>query len=188
MKWVWVVLGAVVLLVSGGIAGAVLDRQIIQPPAAASKSTTASTAAPSTTTTASTTSTSSPTSKRLPITVSKTLSTPTVDPSILLPISCTVAGTTVTATGTFSGSFVPESYIRLGAAVELYVYTTSSTNPTPSGTQLGELASEKAFVVPDSGGSWQVSVPIGIEQGAPTECRVAIQQTHAFMGAGNAGG
>jgi hypothetical protein len=94
----------------------------------------------------------------------------------------------VTATGTFSGSFVPESYIRLGAAVELYVYTISSTNPTPSGTQLGELASEKAFVIPDSGGSWQVSVLIGIEQGAPTECRVAIQQTHAFMGAGNAGG
>jgi hypothetical protein len=92
-----------------------------------------------------------------------------------------------TATGTFDRDFYAESNVRVGDVVELYVY--SGPGPTsPTGTQLADLGSEKT--VPVSGtGSWQVSVPMDPElRQTPIECRVAVQSTHAFMGAGDAGG
>ena len=89
--------------------------------------------------------------------------------------------------GTFNRDFYAESNVRVGDVVELYVYSGPGAT-TPTGTQLADLASEKT--VPVNGtGSWQVSVPIAPDMGlAPAQCRIAVQSTHAFMGAGDAGG
>jgi hypothetical protein len=92
-----------------------------------------------------------------------------------------------TATGTFDRDFYAESNVRVGDVVELYVYSGPGAT-TPDGTQLADLGSERT--VPVNGtGSWQVSVPMDPELALPAaQCRVAVQSTHAFMGAGDAGG
>jgi len=92
-----------------------------------------------------------------------------------------------TASGTFNPDFFGESYVRAGDVVELYVYSSPGATD-PNGTQLADLGSEHPVPVGRTG-PWQVSVPLDPELGLlPTECRVAVQSTHAFMGAGNAGG
>jgi hypothetical protein len=105
----------------------------------------------------------------------------------LVPTSCTIAGGIATASGTFDRDFYAESNVRVGDVVELYVY--SGAGPTsPDGTQLADLGAEKTVPV-DGVGSWQVTVPLDAELAlAPAQCRVAVQSTHAFMGAGDAGG
>jgi hypothetical protein len=104
-----------------------------------------------------------------------------------VPKSCTIIGGVATATGTFDRDFYAESNVRVGDVVELYVYSGPGATD-PSGTQLADLANEKTVPV-DGTGSWQVSVPMDAELvQTPAECRVAVQSTHAFMGAGDAGG
>jgi hypothetical protein len=106
---------------------------------------------------------------------------------VLVPTSCTITGGVATATGTFDRDFYAESNVRVGDVVELYVYSSPGAT-TPTGTQLADLGSEKTMPV-NGTGSWQVTVPIDPELGlAVAECRVAVQSTHAFMAAGDAGG
>jgi hypothetical protein len=106
---------------------------------------------------------------------------------ILLPSSCSQSNDVVTASGTFNGGFVPESYIRVGAVVEMYVYS-SSTGSTSQGTQLADLANEKPFRM-GGGTTWTVTAPVGTQLGmTPASCQVDVQPTHNFEGAGNAGG
>ena len=63
------------------------------------------------------------TAQQLPITVSAQLSSPQQSTSILAPASCVLQDGVLTATGSFTGEFVPEDYERYGDVVELYVYT-----------------------------------------------------------------
>jgi len=123
----------------------------------------------------------------IPVQTSVSLSSAGENPAVLVPTSCTITGGVATATGTFDRDFYAESNVRVGDVVELYAYSGPGAT-TPTGTQLADLGSEKT--VPVSGtGSWQVSVPMDPELGqAPAQCRVAVQSTHAFMGAGDAGG
>lgn len=123
----------------------------------------------------------------IPVHTSVPLSSAGENPAVLVPTSCAIAGGVATATGTFNRDFYAESNVRVGDVVELYVYSGPGST-TPTGTQLADLEAEKTVPVNGSG-SWQVSVPIDPELArAPAECRVAVQSTHAFMGAGDAGG
>lgn len=106
---------------------------------------------------------------------------------ILLPSSCSLRNGIVTATGTFNGGFVPESYVRIGGVVELYVYSSPSDSAS-QGTQLADLANEHPSVMGGSG-AWTVTAPLDTQLGmTPATCQVDVQQTHNFEGAGNAGG
>lgn len=108
------------------------------------------------------------------------------DSSILLPSSCRWTGTKVVASGTYDGGYVPEVYIRVGDVVELYVYT-AGTSDNPQGTQLANLnGGEKPAVV--TGTKWQTAATVDKSLGRPYTCVVAVQATHAFQGAGSAGG
>jgi len=93
----------------------------------------------------------------------------------------------VTATGTFNGGFVPETYVRVGDVVELYAYDAPSMNNHGQESQVLDLGSEKPFIISGTG-PWTVSAPVDPTRLSPSECRVAVQSTHTFMGAGNAGG
>jgi len=152
--------------------------------------TTTTTVPATTTTTMPATSNSTAGSQQLTIAVSAQLSSDGQDPSILLPASCTLQGGTVTAMGTFNGGFVPETYVRFGDVVELYVFTGPSPG-YPQGNQVAALGVEHPFNMSQPG-PWKVSVSVGdsTQPGpdAPQQCEVAVQATHAFMGAGNAGG
>src|SRR5450631_2912839 len=123
----------------------------------------------------------------IPVHTSTPLSSVGENPAVLVPTSCTISGGVATATGTFDRDFYAESNVRVGDVVELYVYSGPGATAS-NGTQLADLGSEKT--VPVNGtGSWTVTVPLDPELvQAPAECRVAVQSTHAFMGAGNAGG
>lgn len=122
----------------------------------------------------------------IPVRVSVVLSTTGQDPSVLLPSSCTITQGVATASGTFNSDAYGETYVRYGDVVELYVY--SSPSPSfPTGTQLAQVGTERTVVV-GSSGPWQIAVPLAVSDLQPAQCLVAIQSTHAFMGAGNAGG
>jgi hypothetical protein len=87
----------------------------------------------------------------------------------------------------FDRDFYAESNVRVGDVVELYVYSGPGAT-SPNGTQLADLGSERPVPV-DGTGAWRVTVPLDPELGqAAAQCLVAVQSTHAFMGAGNAGG
>ncbi len=149
------------------------------------------TSSPVPTTTAPTPQTSSTTAGRpveLTIAVSTQLSSDGQDPSILLPSKCNLSSGSVTATGTYSGGFVPETYVRYGDVVELYAYTRPVTAEGGRAFQVANLVAEKPFTM-GGDGPWTVSAPVITDDvGAPTQCLVAVQSTHAFMGAGNVGG
>lgn len=161
----------------------------------------AKTAAVSTTTTVTSTTvptTTTPTSETatttagrpldLTIAVSTQLSSDGQDPSILLTSSCSFLNGSVTATGTFNGGFVPETYVRYGDVVELYAYTSAVSADSGQAFQIANLVLEKPFTMGNNG-PWTVSAPVITDDvGAPTRCFVAVQSTHAFMGAGNVGG
>ena len=108
--------------------------------------------------------------------------------TILVPTSCTIAGSTATASGTYrstgtdsSGTpFAPESYVRFGDVVGLYVYSSS-------GTQIAKVTTESGYRLGTSP-PWHVSVPLDLTLGEPSHCDVTVQGTHAFQGAGSAGG
>jgi hypothetical protein len=97
--------------------------------------------------------------------------------SILLPTSCQLAGTTVTAEGTYTnGGFVPNLYDRYGDIVVLYVLSAPSPGYA-DGMQLGVSDASESPVL-GGGASWQVSLSISPSVGVPARCIVAAQPTH----------
>jgi hypothetical protein len=96
--------------------------------------------------------------------------------SILVPASCALTGTTVTAAGAYQGGFVPEVYARYGDVIELYVFS-APVSGYPRGIQLGELSSEHSPPL-EGNAAWEVSVPIDLSLGRPQSCLVAGQPTH----------
>lgn len=62
--------------------------------------------------------------------------------SILVPTSCKLTGSTVTASGGYQGGFASQVYPRYGDVVRLYVYT-APLSGYPQGVQLATLSSEK---------------------------------------------
>jgi len=96
--------------------------------------------------------------------------------SILIPISCDLSGTTVTAKGSYRGGFAPNLYNRYGDIVELYVFGAPSSG-YPQGPPLA--ASSVTDSPPIGGyGSWQVSTNVDLGVGLPEKCVVAAQPTH----------
>ena len=98
--------------------------------------------------------------------------------SILLPTSCRLTGTTITAEGTYAnGGFVPNVYNRYGDIIVLYVLAAPSPGYA-QGMQLGVSGVSESPVV-GSRASWQVSLSISSSAGVPARCVVAAQPTHA---------
>jgi hypothetical protein len=123
----------------------------------------------------------------LPISVSSQLTSDQQDSSVLVPSSCQLHGGVVTAQGTVTG-VLPEVYIRYGDVVELYAYNTTD-NPPNAANDIQVLALESERPGSLTGGStWTVSAPQANGFPQPLRCFVGIQSTHAFMGAGSAGG
>jgi hypothetical protein len=97
--------------------------------------------------------------------------------SILLPTSCQLTGTTVTADGTYAGGGpVPNVYNRYGDIIVLYVLTAPSPG-YPEGIQVGVSNASESPAVGGSG-PWQVSLSIYPDIGVPARCLVAAQPTH----------
>jgi hypothetical protein len=98
--------------------------------------------------------------------------------SILLPTSCRLTGTTITAEGTYTnGGFVPNVYDRYGDIIVLYVRAAPSPGYA-EGMQLGASDVSESPVV-GSRTPWQVSLSISPSVGVPARCVVAAQPTHA---------
>jgi hypothetical protein len=98
--------------------------------------------------------------------------------SILLPTSCRLTGTTITAEGTYTnGGFVPNVYDRYGDIIVLYVRAAPSPGYA-AGMQLGASAVSVSPVV-GSRAPWRVSLSISPSVGVPARCVVAAQPTHA---------
>ncbi len=97
--------------------------------------------------------------------------------AILLPTSCRLAGTTITAEGMYTnGGFVPNVYNRYGDIIVLYVLTAPSPGYA-NGIQLGASdVSESPSV--GSRAPWHVSLSISPSVGIPSRCVVAAQPTH----------
>jgi hypothetical protein len=97
--------------------------------------------------------------------------------SILLPTSCRLAGTTITAEGTYTnGGLVPNVYDRYGDIIVLYVLA----GPSPGyaeGMQLGVSDVGDSPVV-GIRSPWHVSLSIYPSFGVPARCVVAAQPTH----------
>ena len=97
--------------------------------------------------------------------------------SILLPTSCRLTGTTVTAEGAYTnGGFVPNGYNRYGDIIVLYVFTAPAPG-YPQGAQAGVSAVSDSPMV-GSPAPWHVSLSVSPSVGGPTRCVVAAQPTH----------
>jgi hypothetical protein len=97
--------------------------------------------------------------------------------SILLPTSCQLTGTTVTAEGTYAnGGLVPNVYDRYGDIIVLYVLASPSAG-YPEGMQLGVSDVSESPML-GSQAPWSVSLSISPSIGVPAECVVAAQPTH----------
>jgi hypothetical protein len=97
--------------------------------------------------------------------------------SILIPTSCRLTGTTITAEGTYAnGGFVPNVYGRYGDIIVLYVRAAPSPGYA-EGMQLGASDVSESPVVA-SRALWHVSLSIAPSAGVPARCVVAAQPTH----------
>jgi hypothetical protein len=97
--------------------------------------------------------------------------------SILLPTSCQLTGTTITAEGTYAnGGFVPDVYNRYGDIIVLYVRAAPSPGYA-EGMQLGVSDVMESPAV-GSHAPWHVSLSLSPSAGAPARCVVAAQPTH----------
>jgi hypothetical protein len=97
--------------------------------------------------------------------------------SILLPGSCRLTGTTITAEGTYTdGGFVPDVYDRYGDVIVLYVRSAPSAG-YPDGQQLGASEVRESPAV-GSRAAWRVRLPLFQSAGVPAQCVVAAQPTH----------
>jgi hypothetical protein len=97
--------------------------------------------------------------------------------SILLPTSCRLTGTTITAEGTYTnGGFVPNVYDRYGDVIVLY----ARSAPSPGYAEGMQLAASdvRESAVVGSRGAWHVSLSISPSLGVPARCVVAAQPTH----------
>ncbi len=113
----------------------------------------------------------------LPIQVQAATDGDSPSQSILTPLSCVVTGSMVAAKGTYSG-LAEEYYRRIGAVVELYVYSAPTTG-YPDGIQLGLSSQEKpAMVLGGSRDRWETTVPFDAGHGPPARCAVTVQATH----------
>jgi len=125
--------------------------------------------------------------KSLPISVEPS-SSGVPDSSILLPKVCLLFRDEVTASGAFGGGSAPEAYARVGAVVELYVFSTATAD-NPQGTQLASLnGGEEPYPMYRATPGWKVSTSVDYSLGTPARCEVSVQPTHDFEGAGNNGG
>jgi len=99
--------------------------------------------------------------------------------SVLLPSSCKLVGSTVTAMGAYQGGFAPNVYSRYGDIVVLYVFGPPSPG-FPQGPQLAVSSAQDS--PPLSSGTWQVSTSVSTSLdasvGQPARCVVAAQPTH----------
>jgi hypothetical protein len=97
--------------------------------------------------------------------------------SILLPTSCRLTGTTITAEGTYTnGGFVPNVYDRYGDIIVLYVLAAPSPGYA-DGMQLGASAVRESPVL-GSRAPWHVSLSVSRPVRPPARCVVAAQPTH----------
>jgi hypothetical protein len=97
--------------------------------------------------------------------------------AILLPTSCQLTGTTITAEGTYTnGGFVPNVYNRYGDIIVLYAFTAPSPGYA-EGIQLGASDVSESPVL-GSLAPWHVSLSITPTVGVPALCVVAAQPTH----------
>ena len=97
--------------------------------------------------------------------------------SILLPTSCQLTGTTITAVGMYTnGGFVPDVYDRYGDVIVLYVFAAPSPGYA-EGMQLGASDVSESPVL-GSGAPWHVGLSISPSAGVPAQCIVAAQPTH----------
>ncbi len=96
---------------------------------------------------------------------------------ILLPASCRLTGSTITAEGTYTdGGFVPNVYNRYGDIIVLYALTAPSAG-YPEGMQLGASDVHESAVL-GSRARWHVNLPLYQSAGVPARCMVAAQPTH----------
>ena len=96
---------------------------------------------------------------------------------ILLPTSCSLTGTTVTARGTYTnGGLVPNIYNRYGDIIVLYVRAAPSAG-YPEGIPLG-VSDVRESPALGGRGRWHVSMAISLPAGGPLQCVVAAQPTH----------
>jgi hypothetical protein len=124
--------------------------------------------------------------QHLPIAVSARLSSDDQNASILDPSSCVLHGRKLTARGVCRGGYVPEGYVRYGDVVELYAYTAPQPDESDQTFQVVDLGSENPFRMAGKE-PWTATGSIDTVVGVPQRCFVAVQATHAFMAAGNAG-
>jgi hypothetical protein len=98
--------------------------------------------------------------------------------SILLPTSCRLTGTTLTAQGTYTnGGFVPNVYSRYGDIIVLYVRAAPSAG-YPDGMQVGASDITESPAV-GSRSPWHVSLSVSPYFGVVlARCVVAAQPTH----------
>jgi hypothetical protein len=154
---------------------------VTSPPTTAAAPTTTPTSVPTTSNTAAPP-TSTSTGEQLPISVQsdsqmKAEGNNGPSSSILLPTSCRLTGTTVTADGTYTNDgFVPNVYNRYGDIIVLYVFAAPSPGYA-QGIQLGVSGVSESPVV-GSPAPWNVSLSITPSLGVPARCVVAAQPTH----------
>lgn len=143
-----------------------------------------------TTTTSPATADTAVTGRSLPVSVQsdalmRAAGNPGPPSSILVPSSCVVDGTNVTATGTYQGGFAPQVYARYGDVIDLYVFT-SPVSGYSSGIQLAAGPFTRNAPAIAGPGSWTVTVPLDVSLGQAARCTVAAQPTHDFEGAPSA--
>lgn len=102
--------------------------------------------------------------------------------SILVPTSCKVSATSVTATGTYRDGFGAEVYARYGDVIDLYVFSAPTTG-YPEGIQLASEPFTRHSPFIGGKGPWTVTVPLNSTLGQPARCMVAAQPTMDFQGA-----
>jgi hypothetical protein len=102
--------------------------------------------------------------------------------SILVPSSCKVTATSVTATGTYRDGFAAEVYARYGDVIDLYVFSRPTTG-YPEGIQLADEPFTRHSPFIGGKGPWTVTVPLDSTLGQPARCMVAAQPTMDFQGA-----
>jgi hypothetical protein len=102
--------------------------------------------------------------------------------SILVPSSCKVTATRVTAAGTYRDGFAAGVYARYGDVIDLYVFSRPTTG-YPEGIQLADEPFTRHSPFIGGKGPWTVTVPLDSTLGQPARCIVAAQPTMDFQGA-----
>jgi hypothetical protein len=102
--------------------------------------------------------------------------------SILVPSSCKVTATSVTAAGSYRDGFAAEVYARYADVIDLYVFSRPTTG-YPAGIQLADEPFTRHSPFIGGKGAWTVTVPLDSTLGQPARCMVAAQPTMDFQAA-----